>query len=124
MPAIKGVEATIKLKPDAKPVFGRARKVPLAMEDQVKIELSKLQAQVNIATVDPGGVLNASPVVWQRKKDGSFRFCADFKVHVNDKIMTEDYPLPDMETLFHEMEGSKIDRRFTSRLTYHLLFTK
>ena len=107
LPAIKGVKATIKLKPDAKPVFCRARKVPLAMEDQVKSELAKLQAQGIIAPVDPGGVMNASPVAWQRKKDGSFRLCADFKVHVNDKIMTEDYCLPDMETLFHELEGSK-----------------
>ena len=67
------------------------------MEDQVKIHLAKLQAQGFIAPVDPGGVMNASPVVWQRKKDVSFRLCADFKVLVNDKIMTEDYPLP-MET--------------------------
>ena len=63
LPAIKGVKATTKLKPDAKPVFCRARKVPPAMEDQVKIELAKLQAQGIIAPVDPGGVMNASPVV-------------------------------------------------------------
>ena len=107
LPAIKGFKATIKLKPDAKPVFCRARKSPLAMEDQVKIELAELQAQEIIAPVDPAGVMNASPVVWQRKKDGSFRLCADFKDHVNDKIMTEDYLLPDMETLFHKLEGSK-----------------
>ena len=117
LPAIKGVKATIKLKPDAKRVFCRARKVPLAMEDQVKIELAKLRAQGIIAPVDPGGVMNASPVVWQRKKDGSFRLCADFKVHVNDKIMTDDYPLLD---IFHEWK----DQSFTSRLTYHLLITK
>ena len=105
--AVKGVKAIIKLKPDAKPVFCRARKVLLAMEDQVKIELAKLQARGIIAPVNPGGAMNASPVVWQRKKDGSFRLCADFKIHVNDKIMTEDYPLPDMETLFHGLVGSK-----------------
>ena len=105
--ALKGVKATISLKADAKPVFCRARKVPLAMKAQVKIELAKLQAQGIIAPVDPGGVMNAWPVVWQRMKDGSFVLCADFKVHVNDKIMTEDYPLLDMETLFHELEDSK-----------------
>ena len=54
------------------------------------------------------------------RKTDFFRLCADFKVHVNDKIMTEDYPLSDIETLFHELEGSK----FTSTLTYHLLITK
>ena len=46
--------------------------------------------------------------MWQRKKVGSFRLCADLNVHVNDKIMTKDYPLPDMETLFHRLEGSII----------------
>ena len=107
MPAIERVKATIKPETDAKPVFCRALKVPLAMETQVKNELMKLQAQGIIAPVDPGGVMNTSQVVWQRKKDGSFRLYADFKVHVNDKIMTEDYPLPDMETLFHDLEGSK-----------------
>ena len=71
LPAVKGVKATIKLKPDAKPVFCRARKVPLAMETQVKAELEKLQEQGIIAPVEPGGVMNALPVVWQRKKDGS-----------------------------------------------------
>ena len=48
------------------------------MEAQVKIELAKLQAQGFIGPVDPGGVMIASPVVWQRKKDGPFRLCADF----------------------------------------------
>ena len=119
MPAINGIEATIKLKPDAKPVFCRARKVPLAMEDQVKIELAKVQAQETVAPVDPEGVINASPVVWQRKKDVSFRICADFKVHVNDKIMTEDYLLPDMETLFHELEGSKFYVKIASSSAYY-----
>ena len=41
-----------------------------------------------------------------KEEDRFFRLCADFTVHVNDKIMTEDYPLHDIETLFHELEGS------------------
>ena len=87
--------------------FWCAREVPLATEAQVKIELAKLEAQGIIAPFDPRGVMKALLVLEQRKKDGSFRLCVDFKVHVNDKIMTDDYPLPDMETLFHELEGSK-----------------
>ena len=50
--------------------------------------------------------MNASPVVWQRKKDKSIQICADLKIYINDKIMTDNYPLPDMETFFHELEGS------------------
>ena len=63
--------------------------------------------------------MNASPVVCQRKKDGSFRLCADIKVHENDKIMTEDYPLPDMETLFHELEGSKFHVKIDLSYAYY-----
>ena len=77
------------------------------METQVKIEILRLQSQGIIAPVDPGGVMKASVVVWQRKKDGYFSLCAVFKVHVNEKIMTEDYPLPHMEAVFHDMAGSK-----------------
>ena len=49
--------------------------------------------------------MNASPVGWQRKNDGSLRLGADFRILLNDKIMTENYPLPDTETLIHELEG-------------------
>ena len=33
--------------------------------------------------------------------------CADYKVHVNDKINTEAYPLPCIETIFSEVSGAK-----------------
>ena len=58
--------------------------------------------------------MNASPVVWQRKKDKSIQICADLKIYINDKIMTDNYPLPDMETFFHELEGSN----FMSRMDF------
>ena len=53
--------------------------------------------------VQPGGVTNASPVVWQRKKNGALRQCMDLKVHINGKVMDKDYPIPDMETIFHNL---------------------
>ena len=56
--------------------------------------------------VQPGGVTNASPVVWQRKKSGELRLCVDLKVHVNGKVMDEDYRIPDMETIFHNLHGA------------------
>ena len=64
------------------PSFCRARKAPRALQAQVKKELAKLEAEGIIAPVEPGGVKNASPVVWQRKKDRSLRLCAVYKVHI------------------------------------------
>ena len=81
---MKGVKTTIKLKPDAEPEFCRVGKVPPAVEAQVKIEMAIRRAKGINAPVDPRGVMNASPVVWRRKKKGNFRLCADFKIHLND----------------------------------------
>ena len=51
--------------------------------------------------VQPGGVTNASPVVWQRMKNGALRQSLDLKLHINGKLMDEVYPVQDMETIFH-----------------------
>ena len=56
--------------------------------------------------VQPGGVINAFPVVWQRKKCGELRLCMDLKVHINDKVMDEGYPISDIETTFHNLHGA------------------
>ena len=49
-------------------------------------EFAKLEAQEGMEPIEPGEVMIASLVVWQRKKDGFRRLCADYKVQVNDKI--------------------------------------
>ena len=51
--------------------------------------------------VQSGGVANASPVVWQRKKSGELSLCVDLKVHINGKV--KDYPKLDMETIFQNV---------------------
>ena len=44
--------------------------------------------------------------MWQRKKNGALRLCLELKVHINGKVMDEDYPIPDMETIFHNLHGA------------------
>ena len=63
--------------------------------------------------VQPGGVINVSPLAGQRKKSGALRICVDLKVHIKCKFIDKDYPIPDLETIFHNLFGasyfSKID---------------
>ena len=56
--------------------------------------------------VQPGGVTYASPVVWQIKKSGELRLCVDLKVHINGKLIDQDYTIADMETIFHNLHGA------------------
>ena len=59
-----------------------------------------------LKAVQPGGGTKASPVLWQRKKSGELRLCADSKTHINGKVMDEEYTIPNMETIFQNLHGA------------------
>lgn len=103
---IKGVSATMELVEGAENKFCRARPVPIALENAVGEELDRLERMGVITPITSGGVDNASPVVWVRKDDGSYRMCADFKVHVNSKIKSDAYPIPKIETIFSKLKNA------------------
>ena len=104
--AVKGYKAHVNLIPGTQPMFCKARKIPLPLQDKVTEKLEQMVRQGILEPLQPGGVANASPVVWQRKKSGELRLCVDLKVHINGEVMDEDYPIPDMETIFHNLHGA------------------
>ena len=106
LPAVKGYKAHVKLIPGSQPIICKARKIPLPLQDRVKEKLETMVRQGILEPVQPVGVTNASPVVWQRKKFGALRLCVDLKVHINGKVIDKDYPIPDMETIFHNLHGA------------------
>ena len=106
LPAVKGYKAHVKLIPGSRPIFCKARKIPLLFQDKVTEKPEQMVRQGILELVQPGGVTNASPVVWQRKKSVELRLCVDLKVHINGKVMDEDYQIPDTETMFHSLHGA------------------
>ena len=70
------------------------------MEEEVNKQLDVLERKDIIERCSAIGIENASPVVWVRKRNGKLRMCPDYKVHLNDKVYTEDYPLPTPESIF------------------------
>jgi hypothetical protein len=118
LPTIKGIQATIRLKPGAKPTFCPARKVPLPLRESVVAELGRLERMGIITPCRPGGTENASPVVWVKKKDGSLRMCADYKAHLNNNICTETYPLPHFEEIFAGMGEARFFAKIDLKSAY------
>ena len=106
LPAVKGYKAHDKVIPGSQSIFCKARKILLPLRDRVEEKLETMVRQVILEPVQPGGVTNASPVVWQRKKNGALRLCVDLKVHINGKVMDEDYPIPGTETIFYNLHGA------------------
>ena len=119
LPTVKGAEASIKLEPDAKPLFCAARKVPLPLEQKVKKSIDELLLLGILEPVETGGVDNCSPVVWVKDGD-KLRLCADYKVHINDEISTEAYPYLVLKLLSQKCQALN----FLRKLIYLMLFGK
>ena len=62
LPAVKEDKAHVKLIPGLQPMFCKARKKPLPLQDRVKEKLETMVRQGILEPVQPGGVTNASPV--------------------------------------------------------------
>ena len=56
----------------------------------------------------------ASPVVLQRKKDASWRFCIDYR-KLNEVTEKDNYPLPRIQEIFDALQGAK----YFTKLDFH-----
>lgn len=110
--SIKGVKATLHVRPEATFKQFRARNVPFSLQPKVDTELRRLEAGGIIQKVDiaPKGTTPIVPVV---KPNESVRICGDFKVSVNRNIDPQQYPMPRTDELLQAMAHgnrfSKID---------------
>lgn len=102
---IIGFQARLYLKPDVKPKFVKARRVPFPLWEKVEQELDKQVAEGLLVKVDRSEW--ATPIVVVPKADGSVRICGDYKVTVNQSMVVDEHPLPTIEELFSRMAGGK-----------------
>ena len=73
------------------------------MQPEVDKEMSRILEQ---GVVEPGQSPWASPVVLVRKKDGSIRFCVDYR-KLNAITRFDAYPLPRIDKTIENLSGAK-----------------
>ncbi|GKB80449.1 putative reverse transcriptase domain-containing protein, partial [Tanacetum coccineum] len=61
-----------------------------------------------------------SPVLFVKKKDGYFRMCIDYR-ELNKLIVKNRYPLPRIDDLFDQLQGSSVYLKIDLRSGYHQL---
>nr|GEW03027.1 putative reverse transcriptase domain-containing protein [Tanacetum cinerariifolium] len=117
LPPIRQVEFQIDLIPGAAPV-ARApyRLAPLEMQ-----ELSnQLQELIDQGFIRPSTSPWGAPVLFIKKKYESFRMCINYW-DLNKLTINNCYPLPRIDDLFDQLQGSSVYSKIDLRLGYHQL---
>jgi transposase InsO family protein len=100
---------------DSKPVRQALRRQPLAMLRAIDEQLETMQKQ---SIIEPCQSEWASNIVVVRKKDGSLRFCVDYR-QLNDRTIKDAYPLPKIEECLDVLSGSSWFTSVDLRSGYH-----
>lgn len=93
------------LRPDARPVFMRARPLAYALREPVEKALDQLVKDGVITPVNSSDW--ATPIVPIMKKDGTIRVCGDFKITLNKCLEVDRFPLPKVEDLLAKLYGGE-----------------
>ncbi|GJT62579.1 putative nucleotidyltransferase, ribonuclease H [Tanacetum coccineum] len=117
IPPVRQVELQIDLIPEAAPIARTPyRLAPLKMQ-----ELSnQLQELTDQGFIRPSTSPWGAPVLFVKKKDGSFRMCIDYR-ELNKLTIKNRYPLPMIDDLFDQLQGSSIYLKIDLRSGYHQL---
>ena len=96
------VEMTIDTG-DSPPKKQPVRRIPFAVRQEVAHQLRAMQ---DTGVIRPSSSPWASPIVLVRKKDGSLRFCIDYRA-LNAVTKADTFPLPRIDDLLDQLGKSK-----------------
>ena len=109
------IKHKIDLKDDAQPVYCRPYRRSLQQNELITEEILKL---IKEGTIRESTSAFASPVVLVKKKDGSTRFCIDYR-KLNDITIQRPFPIPHMEEALESVSGAKIFSALDLESGYH-----
>jgi predicted aspartyl protease len=87
------------------PIRERPRRVPVKGLEEMRRQVKSMLDGGIITRTDAGSW--SFPVVLSIKADGSWRFCVDYS-KLNDKVVQDSYPLPNIEEYIDILQGAKI----------------
>ena len=117
LPPEREVEFTIDLIPRTEPISIPPYRMAPAELRELKAQLEELLSKGFIRpSISPWG----APLLFVKKKDGSLRLCIDYR-KLNKVTIRNQYPLPRIDELFDQLQGSRVYSKIDLRSGYHQL---
>ncbi|GJS08059.1 putative reverse transcriptase domain-containing protein [Tanacetum coccineum] len=111
------IEFRIELMPGAAPVARAPYRLAPSKMKELADQLKELSEKVFIR---PSSLPWGASVLFVKKKDGSFRMCIDYR-ELNKLTVKNRYPLPRIDDLFDQLQGSSVYSKIDLRSGYHQL---
>ncbi|GKA24212.1 putative reverse transcriptase domain-containing protein, partial [Tanacetum coccineum] len=117
LPPTRQVEFHIELIPGAAPVARAPCRLAPAEMKELAEHLKELS---NKGFIRPSSSLWGALILFVKMKDGSFRMCIYYR-ELNKLTVKNHYPLPRIDDLFDQLQGSIIYLKIDLRSSYHQL---
>ncbi|GJT51060.1 putative reverse transcriptase domain-containing protein [Tanacetum coccineum] len=117
LPPARHVEFQIDLVPGAAPVARAPYQLAPGEMQELSIQLQELSDR---GFIRPSSSPQGAPVLFVKKKDGSFLMCIDYR-ELNKLTVKNQYPLSRIDDLFDQLKGSRVYSKIDLRSGYHQL---
>nr|GEX27907.1 putative reverse transcriptase domain-containing protein [Tanacetum cinerariifolium] len=99
----------------------KGSRAPYRLAPSEMKELSEqLQELSDKGFIRPSSLPWGAPILFVKKKYGSFRMCIDYQ-ELNKLTVKNQYPLPQIDDLFDQLQGSSVYSKIDLRSGYHQL---
>lgn len=105
----------IVLKEGTGPVKVRLYRYPYIQKDAIETMVQEL---LHDGFIQPSGSPFSAPVILVKKKDGTWRFCVDYRA-LNSVTVKDSFPMPTVDELIDELGGSSYFTKLDLRSGYH-----
>ncbi|GKA41877.1 putative reverse transcriptase domain-containing protein [Tanacetum coccineum] len=107
--------SSVRLATSYNPVIPRCFIIPSSKELS-----NQLQELADKGFIQPSTSPWRAPVLFVKKKDGSFRMCINYQ-ELNKLTVKNHYPLPRIDDLLDQLQGSSVYSKINLRSSYHQL---